>query len=632
MPKLPQPILPGIELTENTVVRLQKPTDRETNRMIGILSRETKGTLQQQALPFLALLREHRFAYDHGNETEEPHIITLFRASKIHKKEEWEKLLALFLTPRNFFLIFTNMPQKEIDLWRETVRNGYFIDSEVDKMMGTKCFKQSGWYSEKGSLIEPLNHYFSVIYRKANSEKDGFYRKQASFIYVEPIYQKALLREFFPDLATVTGTDTLPSDASLTRYNGENTIFAKLPILGTLYEGKMLPHYIGKLPAATVKKAQKMMALPDFFKTYPSGAQAQLSATLLLNYYVFFRCLLGRKKLPTDPAELAKSFFNQTFVQTPYNDFTLPVLMPHIKGIKKSKLEPYNFTYVIGCLFDLLRKHHAKKWLSAEQLIMGIRTMDDPLDESFLLVSTYFIDDMDMRNGFIESKGKNSYIHPGNIIRQLCEPFVKAVLFTLSTLGIVEVAYREPKEGDTSPYDGLQYVRLTELGKYALDITGSYTPQLSENNTSAFELDDQRLLIKVTDEKSPFVPLLADYADSISPTLYSVSYETFLNGCSTRFDVEQKTKMFAHYICKKQPPVWKQFMADVAKRCNPFGIPSDNYILLTIPKDDTELQRLVLGTPSIRRYVLKAEGYMLMVKKDDLAKLSKAMRKYGYIM
>ncbi|HBN46148.1 MAG TPA: hypothetical protein DD401_00445 [Prevotella sp.] len=61
-------------------------------------------------------------------------------------------------------------------------------------------------------------------------------------------------------------------------------------------------------------------------------------------------------------------------------------------------------------------------------------------------------------------------------------------------------------------------------------------------------------------------------------------------------------------------------------------MPKDHYILLTLPKDNIELQRLVLGNPSIRRYVLKVEGYKLLVKQNDLDNLSKAMKKFGYLI
>lgn len=610
------------------------PHSRENNSMMDFLSSNTKDTLQYSATPFLALMKKYRFRFDcGGGKTEVPPIIEKFETSKSQPKAEWTQLLALFFDRHNYAVIFDDMPQCEIDVHRETLRNHFLIDSDVERIMGKKCFKKQGWWCDKKQLVEPLNFYFNSVYCKADTDKSGQGRDCATFIRCGQSRQQFLLMHFFPDQAELKGMDTLPEDKGLKRYNGENNIFAKLPILASLYDGKLLPHSLGKLTASVLKKAQKMLALDDFFQTYPDSKQPQISTALMLNYYVFYRQNHGRKKQAAQPEQLVKEIIEVTFLLHNYNAFTLSVLMPYIRGVKRERLESYKFEYVINILIELLKAHHSLKWLSVEQLIMGLRTYDKMADTCFVLIESYDIDYQNMRNSYIENEnGHHQYIHPGNIVRQLSEPFVKALLFTLSTFGIVEVAYREPQAGDTSYYDGLRYVRLTELGKYAFGISMDYTPQLSVNGKSVFCLDDQRLLIKVQDEHSPFLSLLGEFATSITPSLYRVSYESFLSGCSSRFDVDRKVSMFGQYVCNNLPVVWRQFMDDVTRRCNPLGVPDDKYVLLTIPKDNTELQRLMLTEPSIRRYVLKAENYMLLVKQGDMTKLINALKKFGYLV
>lgn len=250
-------------------------------------------------------------------------------------------------------------------------------------------------------------------------------------------------------------------------------------------------------------------------------------------------------------------------------------------------------------------------------------------DSKFVIIDPYNIDDMDLRNGY----NNDLPIHLGNVVRQVSEPFVKAMLFMLSTLGVVEIAYREPADGDTSYYDGLQYARLTELGKFAFGITDSYTPLFTEENSDpTFELDSQRLLMKVLQPDSPFIPLLKDFAESITPSLYRVSYDSFLKGCANATSVKQKVKLFRQYICSKQPAVWKQFFKEVAERTNPFLPPDSQYTIMRLSSNDRELQHLVLTEPSIRKYVLKAENYMLLVKTDEMKQLATALRRFGYLI
>lgn len=621
-----------LEGAELPFLQLHEPTSKEAMLTSNDLDHETKDKLQMKAAPFLALMRKYRFTFNHeGEPSEEPPIISKFRTTKNQTKAAWVDLLSLFCNPHNYILIFKDMPTPQLVLFREVLRNHYVISTDVNRIMGTTCFKESLWSYSRSRLCAPLNIYFDDSNHKSTVDKAGYYRNRDSFIYYNWSCHQELFQKFFPDLVTIKGCDNLPGDTDLKCYNGENLILTKLPLLASLYDSKQLPHTLGKQTASVVKKAQKTLVLPDFFSTYPDSKQAQLSTSLLVNYYIFFRLDMGKKKLPNEPEQILKLLFSETFLSKPYNEFTLSVLLPYLKGIKRNKLEPYNFHYVINSLLALLRKHHDKHWLPIDHLIMSLRASSDIDEHHFMLISTFYIDDMDLRNGFIEGKEEKCYIHPGNLVRQLCEPFIKALLCVLSTLGIAELAYREPQDGDTSPYDGLQYVRLTELGKYALGLTDSYEPQIASDQSPAFELDDQRLLIKILHD-SPFKQILADYADSITPTLYKVSYESFLRNCSTRFDVEHKVKMFGQYIGQKQPQLWKDFLEDVVKRCNPFSMPKDDYVILTLPKDNIELQRLVLGNPSVRRYVLKAEGYMLLVKQADLDNLSKAMKKFGYLI
>lgn len=611
---------------ERPVRLLHKPSDAEFKRLKELLRHDTKGNLQNLAAPFLNLMKKYRFRYDCGNGSSiQPKQIGMFEVSKAQAKEAWVELLAIFFDEQNYTIIFDDMPKREIDLWREVLRNHFLIEKEVNDIMGKKYFNKTYWYYDAAELKEPLNHYFYVTNNKGGIDEDGFSRGRDNFIFVGSIRQHMLLKEFFPDLVNIKGLDALPEDGGLKVYNGESPVFSKLPVLASLYDSGVFPNGFAKLTGTTVKKMQKVVSLPDFFQTYPEAKQPPLSTALMANYYLFFRAGRGRKKLPSSPEGLVKEIVNNAYNA---NAFTLPVCLPYVKGIKKSLIRSANLEFVTTVALSLIKTHYEKGWLPLDSLTMKIRTFNTSADNNFLLVDIFHIDEMDMRNGFTD----DSYIHPGNLIRQISEPFVKSLMFMLSTFGVVEIAYREPAEGDTSYYDGLQYVRLTELGKYVLGIINSYTPQLSDDNEPAFELDDKRLLIKVLRTDSPFVPLLKDFADSISPSLYRASYESFLKGCNDGDSVEQKVKMFRQYICNKQPAVWKQFFKEMTERINPFLKPDNKYTLLRLSPDDRELQRLILTEPSIRKYVLKAENYMILIKIDDIKPFANAMRKFGYLI
>lgn len=618
----------GIENVEcdKPIRLLHEPSSTELQVMKEMLSHDTKDNLQKVATPFLDLMKKYRFRYACKNGTYlTPQPIALFEKSKTQPKDAWVQLLALFYTEKNYTIIFDDMPKCEIDLWREVLRNHFLIDDDVNKIMGKKCFNNQYWYARAAKLKEPLNYFFYVTNQKGDLDEDEIFRDWKNFVYIGYSRTQMLLKEFFPDLVNIKGFETLPEDAKLKTYNGENLVFAKLPVLASLYDSGMMSKGFTKLTATMVKKAQKVLSLPDFFQTYPAPKQPPLSTALMANFYLFFRAGRGRKKIPTSPEELVKEIINDTYA---FNDYTMPVCLPYIKGIKKSLIYSSSFDFVMMVALSLVKTHYQKGWLPLDSLIMKIRTFDQTSDERFLLIDPLYVSQMDMRNGF----ANDGYIHLGNLVKQISEPFVKSLMFMLSTFGIVEIAYREPTDDDTSYYDGLQYVRLTELGKYVFDITKSYVPQVAEDNEPAFSLDDQRLLIKVLKQDSPFMPLLADFAENITPSLLRVSYESFLHGCNSRRDVEQKINMFKQYICKKLPAVWKQFFDEVVARSNPFLAPDAQYTLMRLPPNNRELQHLILTEPSIRKYVLKGENYMLIVKVDEMKQLTNALRKFGYLV
>lgn len=611
---------------ERPVRLLHKPSDAELKRLKDLLRHETKPYLQEKATPFLNLMKKYRFRYNCGNGNSiMPKQIGIFEASKTHSKEAWVELLAIFYNEHNYTIIFEDMPKREVEVWREVLRNHFLIDKVVNKMMGKKCFTESRWYYDDNDLTEPLSHYFYSIYKKGDKEEGRISRSNSNFIFTGSLLQQMLLKEFFPDLININGLEALPNDSKLKIYNGENLIFSKLPVLASLYDSGVFPNDFAKLTGATVKKIQKVLSLPDFFQTYPDAKQPPLSTALMANYYLFFRAGKGRKGIPSSPEDLVKEIANDAYKA---NSFTLPVCLPYVKGIKKSLMRSSNFEFVITVALSIVKTHYEKGWLPLDSIIMKIRTFDTSADDRFMLITPFHIDDMELRNGYVN----DCYIHLGNIIKQIAEPFVKSLMFMLSTFGVVEIAYREPADGDTSYYDGLQYVRLTELGKYVLGICKSYTPRLSDDNDPAFELDSQRLLIKVLRADTPFIPLLKDFAESITPSLYRVSYDSFLKGCTNATSVKQKVKLFRQYICSKQPAVWKQFFKEVEERINPFSSPDSQYTLMSLSPDDRELQRLVLTEPSIRKYVLKAENYMLLVKIDELKPFANALRKFGYLI
>ena len=114
---------------------------------------------------------------------------------------------------------------------------------------------------------------------------------------------------------------------------------------------------------------------------------------------------------------------------------------------------------------------------------------------------------------------------------------------------MVEIAYQIPNAPNSvSPFDGLEYVRLTALGRFAFEIDSEYTPPVVVESAKDFELSSDRLLIKFLDADSPRRAVFSQFAKAVTPVLYSVDFGSFLEGCTMRNEVESKIKKFRHIV------------------------------------------------------------------------------------
>lgn len=609
------------------VLEIYKPSRQDLKTASMQLYRFTKAELQELATPFLKIARRNNVVYKGEVEKGTPiEIVTLLKSSQ-QAKDVWEKFMCIFFNRHNLPLMFRLKPESEMRLWRETLTRHFIHESEAEKILGAKCFKRKpSFYSYSRELSDVLGGWFKYVRGylqnpdvKYPSKEYGYYLCFSSLMY------HLLFPAFFPEMANVKGFNELPVDAKLKTYTSEQTIFSKMPLVASLYETGKLSAGGSKLTAAAVKSAQKVVGFQDMFadcgvdKKY--GNQC---AALVMNIYRDYRDCMGRKKIPSAIEDQLKGMIDNA-VQSA--EMLLPVLLSHITGFKRAKLNMTGLFYVATMIKTLFKEHCSDGWLRVEELVMWLRTVEDGAESNFIILRPLDMEAMDLYNNFT-----CRYIFLDSLVSDIAVPVVKGLLVMLAALGMVEVAYRDVAESDASFYDCVRFVRVTELGKYWLGLTDRYEPKLPEGKGPLFELDNERFIIKSVVADNPYEPILADFADRITPSLYRVSYESFLKGCNGLSDVERKIDSFRRFVCSEPSKEWTDLFDRLKRRCKPFLAPDSKYILFRIDAGDKDLQRLLLTDPEVRKLVLKAEGYMLLVKSDDADRLSKLLRKHGYLV
>ena len=216
-----------------------------------------------------------------------------------------------------------------------------------------------------------------------------------------------------------------------------------------------------------------------------------------------------------------------------------------------------------------MKEFHKEGWLPIDKLLFHCRVSPKNTESHFLLL---YYSDLLKANFCNEYDGKELFCD--DTIQELIYPYLKAALFMMAAFGFVEIAYKEkPDEGATSYYDTLAYVRLTNLGLYALGIKRKYV-RTKEADIHYFKLDTERLIIKSLVDNNPYESLLGNMATAISKKMYKVSYESFLNGCEKLQDINSKIDFFKEYISSQDlPDNWAKFFKDIKKRCKPMKAP-----------------------------------------------------------
>ena len=370
-----------------------------------------------------------------------------------------------------------------------------------------------------------------------------------------------------------------------------------------------------------LNKLNKTLKIAEFF---PDASEKNIK---LLRTYLLASLMLRmpRKSLDKPIESYIKDLFWSKFKEGYEHPIELLYYLKNITKLGFSDVQKDNSHY-----WQFLKKALNEKWQSAENLFHEF-TADygnvAPIKDFY---NNLYYDFPERGYG---SPTLNKY----NVRQTAGIPVFKGCLFMFAAYGLVEIAYNEvdmSKWGvlNFSPYDHIQYVRLTALGAYILDFTDKYVPafQLANNK---FSLSETNLHIIIEEEVSPQATqmLLADFSKKISPKRYSTDYQTFLKGCLNSRVLQMRINSLSALVNKEIPKHWLDFFAELKNKVNPIKAVSD-FFVYQIPANNTTIIQLISKDEELRKYVFRAEGFFLLIHKDKLEPFKKRLQEFGYLL
>lgn len=469
----------------------------------------------------------------------------------------------------------------------------------------------------------------------------------ANFIYHLSLISemRTLFKTYLPKPA---GYDLSPAQRRATAFEkvtGERTLEEMALACGFVAEKNVHFTKAGKVAAASLKRMAKECRIEEF---YAEGDRSLLSlktqmiASVLTQSNPAIKILSGKRGLRPGATPEFQREIASAVLKNPGLD--LNALLPHLKGLgnlgdygHEGSLEKRVFSDIRKILTALPEG----KWMDVSDILryalyrdLNLGIIDREVADEHLYVR-------------IEYQGKSfgargydkHYLHDDrNYDVAVTKPFLKAVFYLVSCFGMVDIAYNLPENEHLqdngknwlTPYDGLAYVRLTDLGAFILGKRKQYKIKHASKPAGVIHLDDQKLLVTLEGEDRMKQILLDRVGQRVGPGSYKISYASFMQGAESRSEVRERIKSFRELIGKKAPRIFREFLTSVGKRVDPLTFVHDRVVFKL--GEHPELISLFAKDPVLKGLVLKAENYHILVDTKELSKLRKRLNALGFLM
>ena len=601
---------------ENLLVReIDLQLSEYQENMRALFSKLSAAEVKICAEPLLQTLDKYQYQISIGSSFDEPLEIKRMRMGYM-KKADIIDFLLLFFTPANIHYFLEALPAHMSQLFYALADNHYLSGDAANSIYGKRVFEGAKYWSL--GVIEELSPY--IDFRREYGFGHGEYCiiafKDNALCTLINASQMLMMRK------------ATPSVKGLNTYNGEMSIFQELPFVTSLYESGQLKVGSSKLYTKSFEKAVAKLEMDDFH----IQSSNQLVSYCSPRYYVPLQYAVYADEFgissdlnPEDLiASVVKSYdgIESSFFKT---------FLPYIKGFNASYFNWFDIVSFYEKVKKIFSSCDFKDWKSVEYVCKLMRTTINILlnvENEYLFLNYGNMERSRLNNAYTEKP-----ISFDNQVHQISDAAVKSILFALASWGVLEIAYEPTMPTDaTSPFDALRYVRLTALGRYVYGLDKEYTPPVAVNQDNPFELADDRLLIKVLNPASPRLFLIEQFAQPVAPTLYKVDEKQFLREVNTKTELEIKIKLFKRTFGKSLPQVWTNFFDDLLMRCEAFTTPGKAYVIRRVNKADRRLQEIILSDTRLKSFVVRAEGYLILIERSHVPEFDKIMREYGYLL
>lgn len=618
-------------MADETLVKTEKIIDLSNQEAIivsrDILSSHTITEIKYLVKYLLNSLNYIRYvAVNENNHNYVPDVIKLCATKKQCLKAELLNFASLFFNEDNFHLFLETLPDNVRAIWIAAADKIFLSEKEANELLGEECVIDTHRWHQVGVC----NTLGEGIFKITSSERFDYSDNNTYYLTFKSYWLRELTYRCSHHTLKDCQTAVLPD--KLTVFNAEADLFQEIPILNNLRESGMLTLGRTHFFTAKLRKALDKARINNFNLNEKSTKYYEET---LRSYYLIITYLLTCERTydhvinSASPLQLIQLCVKYVFDHT--SKFC-KLFLPHITCIDRDYDYSHRNTNRLMRSFERsLLTLKSSMWVSIEQVLYQTRCFFDNKTYVSILIqepTSYY------NIGFkLHDKNADEPIKYDEIITRVTYQSIKSVLLAMASWGIIEIAYDPTTTGNGPSYltDALRYVRLTNLGKYVLGEAKSYQlPATMVNTRKDFELNTDRLLIKVLNPNSKGNFALEKIAAPITSQLYRTNFSVFLKECNTKDDIVKNIDLFKKYIANEPPQIWEDFFNAMLERTNALKKVRTSYITRSIDAKDKELQDIIMHDPKLKQYILRAEGYVVLIAQAHLSDVNNILKTYGY--
>lgn len=600
------------------------------NMLMSHLNKQQLLNYAEAFIPWLGKYSKVQRVNSEGKLSEAVEIALMMKPAS--SKDNIARGLALILgSNHNLQLYLQSMSAGLHKLWQQVMINFYVSHPDAIKIVGRNenlFSEQKRYYYSESYYTWNRREYqlFATSYLRSDKRDKFGYREYERFICLDPTIREIFAPLFLPQQqATELSLTQLP-EGNWQTFNFEAESLLHYNLFLSLMQQGELPLRAKGLGLNEIRRAAKKLNFDEFFPDDACEYRKGLHVKTYLTLLGIFLNLGQKKKKDTAYEDTLRSLVSNI---SWLNNYLSPLIFPHIKGLRRSLIECGRDLILVRRIFDLLTEE-SENWLSVQhiyQLITALEISGSSFQQSLLV----YHPSLEQEHTLLVNEYTGRIITPNRYTQEFGMTAIRMCAFWLASLGMAEVALCEKPNIEVSPFDRLAYLRLTPLGRYAFGVADSYEAPAQEH-VAYFELDPDRLIIRSLVDPNPYAKLLTDTSVAISKNRYETSALSFLASCHTKADVESKMTIFRQFIASELPPLWEQFFKTLLQHCHPLKEDKTGYKRYSLDPENRDLIQLVTTDPVLRQIVIRAEGFRILVKNDDLTKFETQLKKHGYLL